>query len=63
MFSTILGGGQENGLRSGTENTPAIAAFGDAVKITFATMDKTVKHMKELRNYCIDSIANQIPKS
>ena len=27
-----LGGGQEKGLRSGTENMPAIAAFGEAVK-------------------------------
>lgn len=28
----LLGGGQERGLRSGTENTPAIAGFGVAVK-------------------------------
>ena len=28
----ILGGGQENGLRSGTQNTPYIAAFAEAVK-------------------------------
>lgn len=28
----ILGGGQENGLFSGTENVPSIAAFGEAVK-------------------------------
>ena len=29
----ILGGGQEGGLRSGTENVPAIAAFGEAVRV------------------------------
>jgi cysteine desulfurase len=28
----ILGGGQESGMRSGTENTPSIAGFGQAIK-------------------------------
>jgi cysteine desulfurase len=28
----LLGGGQENGLFSGTENVPSIAAFGEAIK-------------------------------
>ncbi len=31
----ILGGGQENGMRSGTENIPGIAAFGEAVQTGF----------------------------
>ena len=31
----ILGGGQENGMRSGTENLPAIAGFAEAVKNGF----------------------------
>ena len=61
MFTTILGGGQERGLRSGTENTPAIAAFGDAVRITFANMEKDIAQIKELRDYCIDAIREQIP--
>lgn len=61
MFSSNLGGGQERGLRSGTENTPFIAAFGDAVRITFANMEKNTSHMKELRDYCIDRLADQIP--
>ena len=34
-----LGGGQEKGLRSGTENTPAIAAFGEAI----ATLPSTAE--------------------
>lgn len=61
MFTTILGGGQERGLRSGTENTPAIAGFGDAVRITFSNIEKDIAHMKELRDYCIDAIREQIP--
>jgi cysteine desulfurase len=61
MFSTIFGGGQERGLRSGTENTPFIAGFGEAVRINFANRENDVAHIKELRDYCIDSIREQIP--
>ena len=32
LLPRVFGGGQENGLRSGTESTPLIAAFGEAVK-------------------------------
>jgi cysteine desulfurase len=63
MFSTILGGGQESGLRSGTENTPFIAAFGEATQITFSHMQKDILHMAGLRDYCIDAITAQIPKA
>jgi cysteine desulfurase len=37
----IRGGGQEKGLRSGTEAVPAIAAFGAAVKALAPDIDKT----------------------
>jgi cysteine desulfurase len=63
MFSLNLGGGQEHGLRSGTESTPLIAGFGEAVRITFSNMDKDILHMKELRDYCLDAIAMQLPKA
>jgi cysteine desulfurase len=63
MFSLNLGGGQERGLRSGTESTPLIAGFGEAVRITFSNLDKDVLHMKELRNYCMDAISKQITKA
>ena len=32
LLPRVYGGGQENGLRSGTESTPLIAAFGEAAK-------------------------------
>lgn len=63
MFSLNLGGGQEHGLRSGTESTPLIAGFGEAVRITFSNMDKDILHMRELRNYCIDAITDHLPKA
>ncbi len=61
MFSLNLGGGQERGLRSGTESTPLIAGFGEAVRITFVHMHKNISHIKELRNYCHEMIKEQIP--
>lgn len=48
----ILGGGQEKGLRSGTEAVPAIAAFGAAVKQLPDTA-KASEKIKELKDYCI----------
>ena len=63
MFSLNLGGGQERGLRSGTENTAFIAAFGEAVQITFSNMDKNISHMKELRDYCMEAIRGGLPQA
>lgn len=63
MFTNMFGGGQERGLRSGTESTPLIAAFGEAVRITFSNMEKDILHMVQLRDYCIDKIAKLLPKA
>ncbi len=51
----LMGGGQENGLRSGTENVPAIAAFGAAAE---ACAGDTARHEKiaALRQQVIDSL-------
>lgn len=45
------GGGQEKGLRSGTESVPLIAAFGAAVAQTYPDMEKNQAHYRELREY------------
>lgn len=61
MFSVNLGGGQERGLRSGTESVPLIAGFGEAVKIMFSNFEKDTAHLKKLRNYCLDRIKKMLP--
>jgi len=48
----VFGGGQENGLRPGTEPVPAIAGFGEAVKIAFERMSETNLQMESLKKYC-----------
>ena len=52
----IFGGGQESGLRSGTENVPAIAAFGTAVTIGAANIENNFAALSALREYLIEKI-------
>ncbi|MEO8638218.1 MAG: cysteine desulfurase family protein [Candidatus Taylorbacteria bacterium] len=47
----IYGGGQERGLRSGTENVPAIAGFAKALEIAEKKKEKESARMTELRTY------------
>lgn len=52
----ILGGGQEGGLRSGTENVPAICAFAEAVKIARGELEKRKNANEALRNRLVERI-------
>lgn len=58
----ILGGGQEGGLRSGTENVPAIAAFGEAVRLGYTELAKAFEYTTDLRSYIIDRLAEEVPE-
>ncbi len=46
-----FGGGQEKGIRSGTEAVPNIAGFGEAVEVFSKSIDKRYEKMCELSNY------------
>ncbi len=52
----LHGGGQENGLRSGTQNTVAIAGFGLATELTLAHMPKKAIEMERLRIQLADGL-------
>jgi len=58
----ILGGGQENGLRSGTENVANIVGFGKACELSRINFVKNISKMKELRDYLSNKIMQEIPK-
>ena len=52
----ILGGGQQKGMRSGTENVPAIAGLGVAAEEIYTDFEAKVNHMYELRDYFISEV-------
>jgi cysteine desulfurase len=53
----LLGGGQERGFRSGTENLFAIAGMGEAARITKLEMAQESKRLKVMRDKLIQDIS------
>ena len=52
----LPGGGQERGLRSGTEATAQIAGFATAVALRLENYDAKLAHMTALRDYCREKL-------
>lgn len=52
----IFGGGQQNGMRSGTENVAGIAAMGLAAKMLYQDFDSKIERLYELREAFLDEI-------
>lgn len=64
LIPTLHGGGQEFGLRSGTENVPAIVGFGKAAEIAKARLDAGAdKKLAALRDYFIEGVLSKIPET
>ncbi|EFQ24614.1 cysteine desulfurase NifS [Aminomonas paucivorans DSM 12260] len=60
----IHGGGQEYGLRSGTENTPYIAGFGEAAALAAKRLGNgDVDRERALRDRLIDGVLSRIEDS
>ncbi len=57
----IVGGGQERGLRSGTENISAIAGFAKALEISEKKRIRESERLAELKKYCIQKIKKVAP--
>ncbi|SMH72454.1 cysteine desulfurase family protein [Candidatus Nitrosotalea okcheonensis] len=57
----ILGGGQENGLRSGTENVASIVGFGTACELAKNNMSENSIHLKKLTSKLTTRILQEIP--
>ena len=53
----MLGGGQENGFRSGTEATPAIAGFAAACTACKTTLQQDIAHERALLNTLIEKLS------
>ena len=59
----IHGGGQQRGLRSGTENLPGIVGFGKAAEIAKEEMSTESERLKKLRDKLIKGLLDPIPHS
>lgn len=57
----ITGGGQERGLRSGTENVYGVAGMAKAFEMAIRDMDKHKSHIEELKRYTIKKLEANIP--
>lgn len=58
----INGGGQERGMRAGTENTAAIVGMAKAAELAIRTMNYRIRKETYQRNYLIRRILNEIPR-
>lgn len=51
IIPQILGGGQQSGMRSGTDNVPGIAGLGVAAKMVYTDFEEKIKHMYQLKEH------------
>lgn len=61
ILSFIHGGAQERKRRAGTLNTPGIVGIGKAAELAKSNMQKRAEKEKELRDYLIERVLNEIP--
>ena len=61
MSPLIIGGHQERGRRAGTENVPGIVGIGTATKRAIATMEERTAKEREMRDYLIKRVMEEIP--
>ena len=59
----LFGGGQEKGLRSGTENVPAIVGLAFAIEKADSLRDSETFRLTQIRDYGIESILKSFPNS
>ena len=57
----LRGGGQEGGIRPGTENVASIVGLGAACAIALRDLDRVAAHMKQLRDALWRRLADAIP--
>ena len=57
----IAGGGQERGMRSGTENVYGIVGLSKSLDLALDELDTHVNHIKEIKQYTIDQLKEAIP--
>jgi cysteine desulfurase len=57
----LFGGGQEQNMRAGTENTASISAMAKAFHIALSHLDENLSHIKQLHDYLISHLTALFP--
>ena len=63
LLPQMLGGGQESGMRSGTENMLGIRGFGEAASIMSKMADENVSNVKIFKDYLSNKIRKLRPET
>ena len=57
VFPLIMGGGQESGIRAGTENISGIAGMSLALEIAYQNLAKNIENIKELETMFLKELS------
>ncbi len=63
IYPILTGGGQEDGLRAGTQNIPYIAGMAEALRLTRAEMADRAARLVPLRDELVRRVLETIPHS
>jgi cysteine desulfurase len=63
LIPHLTGGGQEFGLRAGTQNIPYIVGFAEALHLAAEERESRTTHVKPLRDHIIGQVLETIPDS
>ncbi len=61
LKSLLFGGGQERGLRAGTESVHNIVGLGEAFSHAYTNLDHDQSQITDLKSYCIEQLSSKIP--
>lgn len=60
LTSPYFGGGQENGIRPGTENLPSIVGFAEALGVVFKKRTQEVKRIAAMQEYIFSNLPEHV---
>ena len=63
LVPIIHGGGQERGIRSGTENVAGIVGFGKAAELACSNLSEHEEKLSKIRDEIIEKVLDKIPES
>lgn len=61
MTPLLFGGGQEKGIRAGTENVPSIVGMAKAADIAYKNISNKYRSERNMRDYFINRVLREIP--